>query len=216
MHISLYYLRGIQRILSALRRYDITLTIVCTKGSQVLLADIPSRAALPETSQPLCAVQLEKVDLTKGVSISPQRLTMLRSATADDPILSHLLRQKRCGWPAHRRDVPELLRGYFPFKDELAVQDGLIFKSHCLVIPSNQQREVLNELHRAHIGLASTLRLARECVFWLGMTSALKETILKCTVCLAHRPDQSREPMMSHELPDHPWQKVATDLTCLS
>ena len=200
----------LQRMLLALQRYDFT--VVYTKGSLLFVADTLSRAALSDTAQSLCAVQLEQVDLTKGVSISPQRLALLRTATSTDPVLSRLADQILRGWPVNRRDVPEILAGYFPFRDELTTQDGLIFKGRCLVVPHSQQREVISQLHRTHIGLASILRLARECVFWLGMSSALRDTILKCSVCLAHRPEQPREPLMSHELPDRPWQKVATDL----
>ena len=37
--------------------------------------------------------------------------------------------------------------------------------------------------------------------------------ILKCVVCLEDRnPTQQREQMLSHEIPDRPWQNVATDL----
>ena len=182
------------------------------KGSLLFVAGALNRAALSDTTQSLCAVQLERVDLTTGVSLSPQKLEALRTATAGDPLLSRLMCQIRLGWPSDRRSVPEILRGYFPLKAELTLQDGLIFKGRCLVIPHSQQREIISHLHRTHIGLASILRLARECVFWLGMSSTLKEIVLKCPVCLAHRPAQPREPLLPHELPDRPWQKVATDL----
>ena len=199
----------LQRMLMTIQRYDYT--IVYQPGSQLYVADTLSRASLP-LPQAVFAVELEQVDLSKGVSVSPRRLAMIRTATAADPVLSKLMAQIQVGWPDRRQAVPEVIRGYFPFRDELVVQDGLVFKYRRLVIPFSQQGEVLSQLHRSHIGLASIVRLARESVFWLGMYAQLREAILKCPVCLAHRPAQAREPLLSREVPDRPWQTVATDL----
>ena len=92
------------------------------------------------------------------------------------------------------------------------MQDGLVYKYHCLIVPLSEQKEVLAQLHRTHIGLGSIVRLARESVFWPGMYAQLREAILKCSVCLTHRPAQPREPLKPHELPDRPWHTVATDM----
>ena len=105
-----------------------------------------------------------------------------------------------------------MLRVFYPFRSELAVQDGLVFKSRCLVVPQSQQPEVISQLHRSHLGLASVLRLARQTVFWVGMSSTLREVVLRCPVCLAHRPEQPSEPLSPHAVPERPWQKVGADL----
>ena len=199
----------LQRMLMTIQRYDYT--IVYQPGSQMYVADTLSRASLP-LPQDIFAAELEQVDLSKGVSVSPKRLEMIRTATASDPVLSQLISQIQVGWPDRRQDVPPIIRCYFPFREELTVQDGLVFKYRRLMVPRSQQAEVLAYLHRSHLGLASTVRLARECVFWLGMYAELREVILKCPVCLAHRPAQAKEPLRSHEVPDRPWQRVATDL----
>ena len=44
------------------------------------------------------------------------------------------------------------------------------------------------------------------------MTTELKEYIAKCDVCMAHRSEQSKEPIQQHEFAARPWSKVAADL----
>ena len=44
------------------------------------------------------------------------------------------------------------------------------------------------------------------------MTTELKEYIAKCDVCMAHRSEQSKEPIQQYEFAARPWSKVAIDL----
>ena len=44
------------------------------------------------------------------------------------------------------------------------------------------------------------------------MTTDIKEYTSKCDVCLAHRNNQEREPLLQHEFVAWPWAKVAADL----
>ena len=60
--------------------------------------------------------------------------------------------------------------------------------------------------------MASILRLARQSVFWVGMSSMIRDAILQCPICLAHRPAQGPEPLLPHDVPSRPWEKVAVDL----
>ena len=48
--------------------------------------------------------------------------------------------------------------------------------------------------------------------YWPRMNAELKDFILKCDVCNSFKPQQPQEPLMPHEIPTRPWQKVGTDL----
>ena len=56
------------------------------------------------------------------------------------------------------------------------------------------------------------LRRARECIYWPRMSTELREFILKCDVCLAHRPEQTKEPLEQHHFAARPWNKIGIDL----
>ena len=67
-------------------------------------------------------------------------------------------------------------------------------------------------IHASHIGVQGCLRRARDSVYWPGMTKELTEYILRCPTCNAYPYNQPKEPLISHEIPERPWEKVGSDL----
>ena len=71
---------------------------------------------------------------------------------------------------------------------------------------------MIKKLHRTHMGIEGSLRRACEAFYWPLMNPVIKDCISKCSICNTVRPEQCREPLMPHEVPDRPWAKVGTDL----
>ena len=44
------------------------------------------------------------------------------------------------------------------------------------------------------------------------MNSEVKDYISQCEIRLTYAPHQQKEPLLSHEVPDRPWVKIAADL----
>ena len=99
------------------------------------------------------------------------------------------------------------------YHDELAIQDGVIFKGCQIIIPTALRKEMIQKVHGGHLGAESCLRTAREVFFWPLMNAEVKDYINNCSVCNALRPSQCQEPLNTHEIP---WNKVATDLFTLN
>ena len=70
----------------------------------------------------------------------------------------------------------------------------------------------MEKVHSSHLAIEGCSRRAREVFYWPRMNAELKDFILKCDVCNSYKPGQPREPLMPHEIPSRPWQKVGTDL----
>ena len=49
------------------------------------------------------------------------------------------------GWPDSRDEVPISVRGYWMFRDEITVRDGLIFKGNRVIIPKQLQKHIIVE-----------------------------------------------------------------------
>ena len=49
-------------------------------------------------------------------------------------------------------------------------------------------------------------------VFWPGMSSEIQQYIESCDTRATHSDKQAAEPLVMHEVPGRPWQKVGTDL----
>ena len=78
--------------------------------------------------------------------------------------------------------------------------------------PKISQEKIFEDLHAAYQGIESTLRRARESVYWPNMNRKVKDHISRFDICLTYAPRQQKEPLMSHEIPDRPWAMIAADL----
>ena len=62
--------------------------------------------------------------------------------------------------------MPDCIKPYFAFRDELAIVNGLILKGDRILIPKSLCEQCLKHLHKSHIGITKTLACARTSVFW--------------------------------------------------
>ena len=67
------------------------------------------------------------------------------------------------GWLSEKEQVDALAREYWNFREELSVEDGMLFKSDRIVVPRPLRAEVLDEIHGAYMGESKSLSFARDC-----------------------------------------------------
>ncbi|KAK2549086.1 Uncharacterized protein P5673_030588 [Acropora cervicornis] len=144
--------------------------------------------------------------------MTDERLEEMRASTHDDDVLQQLKEVIQTGWPEEKQSLPAMLTPYFSFRDEMSVYDGLVFKGERLLLPKRMRRKMEERIHSSHIGVNGCLRRARECMYWPGMTAELKEFIAQCEKCRKYEVKQQREPLMSHEIAERPWEKTGADL----
>ena len=73
-------------------------------------------------------------------------LEKIKCVTENDPDLKTLKQYIQDGFPVNRSDCVESVQGYFGFREELAIVNGLIVKGHRVVIPSQLHDEALKLL----------------------------------------------------------------------
>ncbi|XP_050044874.2 uncharacterized protein [Dermacentor andersoni] len=64
---------------------------------------------------------------------SQRSLQDLLAATNDDDTLVKLRDYANTTWPLHKQEVPEPLRSYWAYRDEIHAQDGLVFRSNKVI-----------------------------------------------------------------------------------
>ena len=202
----------LQRMLLSLQKYSLQWKY--KKGTTMFLADTLSRAHPPEVCACEVAVNLESIDHTADtlLAVSKENLLQIKHASSDDPVLQVLRETIQYGWPENKKDVPLSIRAYYDFRDELTIQDQLVFKGSRVVIPTSLRREMMSVIHASHIGIEGTIRRARDSLYWPRMSADLKEYVSKCDICLTHRTTQGRESLLQHEIPERPWARVGVDL----
>ena len=179
----------LQRMLLRLSKYDITVKYVGAKS--VLLADTLSRLVTPGRSRAIPGLD---ISIAQVLKVEPTRLESIQEQTKVDPTLVELKDLIMTGWPDSMQDLPETLRHYWCFRDELTVLDGLVMKGNRIVIPKSMQADTLDRLHDAHQGLTSTLQRARRVVYWPRMQDDITELIQKCEECQIHGNKKPRPP----------------------
>ena len=202
--------RRLQGMLMRLQRYEVH--VIYKPGKLMYLADTLSRAFPAPNGDPSPQEDLEQINMVKYLPISDHRLTEIRESTARDESLQLLKDVILNGWPEDRSSLPIQVHPYFPYRDELTVQDGLIFRGERVVIPKDLRQSAKERAHSSHLGIEGCLRRARECLFWPNMNADLKDYIEKCEVCSNFQNSNQKETLMNHEVPDRPWSKVGTDL----
>ena len=101
---------------------------------------------------------------------------------------------------------------YSPVRDELAVYNGVLYKSHKVLIPVKLQFTMLKKLHHGHQGGESMIRRAREVMYWPGMQAAILQECTKCSLCASYGSVLPKKPMLSREIPQGPWKFISQDL----
>lgn len=116
-------------------------------------------------------------------------------------------------WPNSKIEVPEIVHAYYDVRNELTIQDDLVFKGQQVVVPVALRKEMMLTRHALHIGIEGCIRGARESLYWPSMSTELKEYISRNVIlCISHRASPSKEPLQQHEFAPCPWSKVGADL----
>ena len=85
-------------------------------------------------------------------------------------------------------------------------------KGDRIIIPEALRSQILDALHTGHQGETKCLLLARESVFWSGITNDIKQLVKDCDICSKFQPEQPKLPLMQPDLPTRPWEKLGTDI----
>lgn len=195
----------LQRMLILLNGYNFSLSH--RPGTENQLADGLSR--LPNTANQ-CNVDLDiRVDM---INFSTDRINIIKEHSLNDPTLLGLQANIVNGWPDKLQEVTPNLRSYWAFRDQLSIENGLILKGQQIIIPASQQREILKQLHTAHLGIEKTKLLARDTVYWIGINKDIHKLISECKICQEHQRAQTPEPLQQHDIPQRPWSVLATDI----
>ena len=130
-------------------------------------------------------------------------------------ILQDLKKNIQIGWPDQKNRVLPGTGAYYNFRDELVVQNGIIFKGERVVVAIAMTGQILRKIHSSHVGTERCLRRTTEVMYWPGMNAEIKENVSACEICNSYRAEQPKEPLMSQTVPDRPWSKVAVHLLTL-
>ena len=204
----------LQRMLLRLQKYD--LHFQYTPGKFMYVADTLSRAYIEEStpSSDELAEEADKMihSLVRDMPFSDDRVKQVHTSVQNDIEMKILKQTIMNGWPNHKRDLPEQIKPYWIFKEQMHIAEDLIFVGEKLVIPADQRSCVLKAIHEGHLGMEKCKTRARKSVYWPCMNSDIAKICSECSICNRHKNNNQHEPLIQHEIPERPWQKVGIDL----
>ncbi|CAI5671962.1 unnamed protein product [Oreochromis niloticus] len=201
----------LQRMLLQLQRYDIE--IVHRPGKDIPVADTLSRKPLLNQDSTLSEGMEDQVhSVINSLPVSNKKLSEIQAATGCDPQLTLLKQTVHDGWPEDRKKCPKTLLDFWNFRDEISHFHGIIFKGDKIIVPTALRNNMLERIHTGHMGIERSKQRARDALFWPGMGKDIATTVENCSICQERCAANPIEPLIPHQIPERPWQAVASDL----
>lgn len=154
---------------------------------------ISSQGVAPPTSSFVTSATQSVVSVLPSNSAAE-----LQAMQEADPLLKDVLvfwRRKALPTPMERQGLPKSAMALFHQWDRLVEKDGVLFckvfrsdggkESLQLILPADLKQEILSQLHQehGHQGIERTTGLVRQCCYWPGMSSEIKQSVLGCQHC---------------------------------
>lgn len=196
----------LQRMRLKLLNFDILLEHA--PGKTIQLADYLSRYMI-KTSDP------EDTSLTEAIltiNVSDDRKTEIRNETEKDDTLKIVKSFCKHGWPNNKENCPESIRYFYRLKDNIMLEDELLFFNERIIVPSSLRKTIIDKLHEPHFGITKTLKRAKSSVFWPNISNDIEQVITHCQVCQENAPKNQKEPLIPHDIPNEPFKKIACDI----
>lgn len=201
----------LQRLLLRLQRYDIA-KVTYVPGKYLYIADTLSRAYLQKVTADQTDLEGEVV-MVHALEITDDWRTKLAAAYKADPTMSALKEALQSGWAwPCKSQVPAAIQPYWNVRAELYEYDEFIYVGERLVIPQGERKTVLEMLHMGHLGIQKCRDRALKSVYWPGLSTDIEVKVSSCNACARFGNRQMKEPLIPHEVPELPWNKVAMDI----
>lgn len=123
----------------------------------------------------------------------------------------------------HTEQDPELIKIVHALKDgislktlgyedsQFTLEEGCLLRGLQVVIPQTLRKQVLDELHTAHLGIVKMKALARSYCYWPGIDKEIEQLVRTCSSCRENLNEDAKVDVHPWDLPQGPWQRIHID-----
>lgn len=197
----------LQRMRLKLLNFDIRLEHA--PGKSIVLADYLSRYMNEEER-----VSEDKsiTESVLSINATDERKNEIQIETEKDEVLRKVKEYCQNGWPNEKKNCPESIRYFYRMRDDLMLDDEILFYKERIIIPTSMRKSILMKLHEPHFGVNKTMKRAQSSVFWPNISNEIEQTVSHCRICQDNARIHQNEPLISHEIPNEPFKKIACDV----
>jgi hypothetical protein len=201
----------LRRMLMELAGYEFEL--VYKRGTEIVIADTLSRVHYQNVDISVNTTAFDPfTEVLEVIFQTDSAKEKYIQATSNDAELSGLKQFVTQGWPVHKQQCNGIGKLYWKYRNEISVNNNLLFYDDRLIIPLSMRAEVLSKLHKSHQGLRKTKDLAKTTVFWPGFCNDIQNMIQRCEQCRNHPCKPQKQPLLPTGVPEYPFHTIATDL----
>jgi hypothetical protein len=194
-----------------LLKYDLDVRYL--PGKFMYIADPLSRSYCKDDfhEEPCLTELIHIVGVSDQLQMSEKRKVECKAETAMDVCLKRVMHYCKVGWSKKQCCKGEL-RQYYKIRNNIHEDNGLLFFDSKLVVPTKLRQHMLELLHEGHMGIEKTKARARQVLYWPNINGDIARYVKQCKVCEKFRPANIKEPMIGHEIPGLPFEKICMDL----
>ncbi|KAJ8867673.1 hypothetical protein PR048_031476 [Dryococelus australis] len=119
---------------------------------------------------------------------------------ASDRVCKLLIEYCEQGRPV-MNNIPPCVQGYYSLSDRIVLDNGLQFLDDKLIVPESSWPGMLLTLHKGNFGMTKMKSKATQVFYWP-----------RIVVCQKFAVSSPSEPLLSHERPSLPFNKIGTDI----
>ena len=149
---------------------------------------------------------------SKYLPMSEKRTVQFKRETESDSELQKIINYIKDSWPESYKIVDSSVKTYYKVKNDLHINDGLLFINEKLIVPCTLRKDMLQLIHEAHFGIEKCKNRACEIFYWPGTSNDIEQLVSKCQICEKFRKQNSKEPLIPHTIPKKPFEKIAIDI----
>lgn len=197
----------LQLIRMKLLKFDIQLKHA--PGKTIHIADYLSRYSMETEIE---EDEKDLADAVLSINASDEKTEEFRKETELDPTLRDLKEYCRSGWPNNKSKCSENTKFFYKMRNEIYLVDDILFVDERILVPITMRETILKQLHEAHFGVSKTKKRAKGTVYWPGIDNDIEKMISACHTCQINSSKNQKEPLIPHEIPDRPFEKLACDI----
>ena len=149
----------LQRMLCRIMGYDLDFKYI--KGKDLLIANALSRAHTINHTHSQSEEEIETIGLVIQDQSVTRHFNEIAEETATDKVLQSVIHHVSGNRSISKRRLPTNVLPFWSCKDQLSFNDDILYRGDRIVVPATLIKSLTEKLHRAHMGVESTLRLAR-------------------------------------------------------
>lgn len=173
-------------------------------------ADFFSRFAVQDSvSVPLFPEPAGILFLEQGTQHTSLNATVIADETKKDHFLSQVYSYIQHGRDRHL--LPDEAKKYLGPEGTLSTLRGCVLRGDRVVIPTSMRNQILNQLHRVHLGIVRTKAVARSYVWWPNIDADIENFVSSCNECSIFRSQPSRAPVIPWSQTNKPWSRLHAD-----